>query len=369
MNEPYISRKAGDFVTAKDWNDMQSKIREDLNVHTHSGKPDQGLKLMGESIDSSTALNIKGLDLTGDLKVDGNTTTGGALSVSDALSVGKDITAKGSLTVEKSLTAGGNVGIGTESPQAKLAIDGGLHVGGDSDPGDKNLQVDGTAVINDALTVKNNLVIENDADAKSNLSIGQSLNFGVNTRQMINLYRTGYGIGIQSSTHYFRTAKNFAWYKGGTHNNSELNAGGGTAQMVIKDSNVGIGTTAPRATLDVNGWVHMQGRRGNFKTGTVAANGRWQNVLTKLNHHNGFEIIADISMSGSHGLTHAIAVKTYMGDGASGGITKTQAYYGHNNCRIDIRWAGTTYDYNLQLRTMKNYGAGRKITYYIMKLW
>lgn len=39
---------------------------------------------------------------------------------------------------------GGNVGIGTTTPSAKLSINGGLHVGGDSDPGDNNLLVDGT---------------------------------------------------------------------------------------------------------------------------------------------------------------------------------------------------------------------------------
>src|SRR5271166_8849 len=39
------------------------------------------------------------------------------------------------------------VGIGTSSPGAKLSIMGGLHVGGESDPGDKNLLVDGKATI------------------------------------------------------------------------------------------------------------------------------------------------------------------------------------------------------------------------------
>ena len=39
----------------------------------------------------------------------------------------------------------GNVGIGTTAPLSKLAINGGLHVGGDSDAGDNNLLVDGTA--------------------------------------------------------------------------------------------------------------------------------------------------------------------------------------------------------------------------------
>ena len=41
----------------------------------------------------------------------------------------------------------GNVGIGTTSPLSKLSINGGLHVGGDSDAGDDNLLVDGTLTV------------------------------------------------------------------------------------------------------------------------------------------------------------------------------------------------------------------------------
>jgi hypothetical protein len=37
----------------------------------------------------------------------------------------------------------GSVGIGTIAPLSKLSINGGVHVGGDSDPGDNNLLVDG----------------------------------------------------------------------------------------------------------------------------------------------------------------------------------------------------------------------------------
>ncbi|WP_287264993.1 hypothetical protein, partial [Moorena sp. SIO3A2] len=127
----------------------------------------------------------------------------------------------------------GNVGIGTTNPGAKLSINGGLHVGGDSDPGDKNLLVDGTTTTNQ-------------------LSVSRSLSFGASTRQMINLWRQNYGIGIQAGTQYFRTDKNFAWYKGGTHDHNELNPGtGGTVQMVIKDGNVGIGTDSPDHQLVV----------------------------------------------------------------------------------------------------------------------
>ncbi|MDZ8183670.1 MAG: tail fiber domain-containing protein [Nostoc sp. ChiSLP02] len=78
------------------------------------------------------------------------------------------------------------------------------------------------------------------------LSVTESLRFGASIRQMINLWNENYGIGIQNSTQYFRTDKNFAWYKGGAHNDTELSPGDkGTVQMVIKDSNVGIGTAAP----------------------------------------------------------------------------------------------------------------------------
>ena len=51
-------------------------------------------------------------------------------------------------TVTDTLTIrSGNVGIGTTGPLSKLSINGGLHVGGDSDAGDNNLLVDGTATI------------------------------------------------------------------------------------------------------------------------------------------------------------------------------------------------------------------------------
>ena len=51
-----------------------------------------------------------------------------------------------------SLNQLGNVGIGTTAPAAILAVNGGAHVGGDSDPGDNNLAVDGTSTLTGAVT-------------------------------------------------------------------------------------------------------------------------------------------------------------------------------------------------------------------------
>jgi hypothetical protein len=63
-----------------------------------------------------------------------------------------------------------------------------------------------------------------------------SLSFGSQTRQMLNLWGTKYGIGVQSLTVYFRTDNadvnnGFIWYKGGVHNDGYTNAGGGTEMM------------------------------------------------------------------------------------------------------------------------------------------
>ncbi len=84
--------------------------------------------------------------------------------------------------------------------------------------------------------------------------------FSSTTRQMINLYNTEYGIGVQSNTQYFRTNQNFAWYRGGIHSHSELNNGGGTTLMTLEDNgdltvsgNLGLGVNDPTEKLQVNG--------------------------------------------------------------------------------------------------------------------
>ncbi len=60
--------------------------------------------------------------------------------------------------------------------------------------------------------------------------------FGSQTRQMLNLWGTNYGIGVQASSLYFRCDSStgtdgFIWYKGGVHNDAYANAGGGTELM------------------------------------------------------------------------------------------------------------------------------------------
>ena len=54
---------------------------------------------------------------------------------------------------------------------------------------------------------------------------------------MLNLWSTQYGIGVQSSTVYFRCdnsspANGFIWYRGGSHHDDYVNPGPGGAEMM-----------------------------------------------------------------------------------------------------------------------------------------
>ncbi len=71
-----------------------------------------------------------------------------------------------------------------------------------------------------------------------------ALSFGSQTRQMINLWGSTdqYGIGVQAGTQYFRTDSTvsaggtggFAWFEGGTHSDTDFDAGaGGTVMMQL----------------------------------------------------------------------------------------------------------------------------------------
>jgi len=73
--------------------------------------------------------------------------------------------------------------------------------------------------------------------------------FGAQTRQMLNLWSTNYGIGVQAADMYFRTAANaggFAWYQGGVHSDGNEDPGGGYPLMYLH----------PDGSLDVHGDIH-----------------------------------------------------------------------------------------------------------------
>lgn len=67
-----------------------------------------------------------------------------------------------------------------------------------------------------------------------NLSLGGAgLSFAAQTRQMINLWNTAYGIGVQNNTQYYRSgAGAFAWFYGGVHADTQWDPGTGGAMTM-----------------------------------------------------------------------------------------------------------------------------------------
>ena len=68
---------------------------------------------------------------------------------------------------------------------------------------------------------------------------------------------SGYNIGIQNSTMYFRSGSQFAWYAGGSHNDGSFNSGGGTFLMSLD----GNGTLGTRGDVNAGGYIHSPHQR------------------------------------------------------------------------------------------------------------
>jgi hypothetical protein len=104
------------------------------------------------------------------------------------------------------------------------------------------------------------------------MDTNSDLDFGTTVRQMLNLFNVpgaanNYGIGIQTATMYFRCGNDvpgtsFAWYRGGTPNDSQTNSGGGQTLMTLSASG-----------LTVNGVVVSSSDR-NLKAGFAPVNAK-----------------------------------------------------------------------------------------------
>ena len=142
---------------------------------------------------------------------------------------------------------------------------------------------------------------------------------------------------------------------------------GGSRFFIEKGGNIGIGSTKPSTKLEVAGLVGMEGRIGNFSFGEIPANGEWHDVISDLNEYQAFEIVASVGKKGAHSILHAIAVSTYGKSKSK--ISKTCGHYGWSRNKLAVRWFGSYFSYQLQIRTKSNYGEGIMIKYNIAKLY
>lgn len=114
------------------------------------------------------------------------------------------------------------------------------------------------------LAVDDEAAIGGDLHVAGDVSVTGDVYFPNRTRQMLNLWGTGFGIGVQDSTLYQRSDKWFTWYRGGSHHNQQGNAGGGTKLMELSDQGVlwtakGTALVAPETVGLVRGTVGYTG--------------------------------------------------------------------------------------------------------------
>lgn len=97
-------------------------------------------------------------------------------------------------------------------------------------------------------TFNDNVNFGTNAAITGNVNVSGTLSFGTQIRQMLNLWSTNYGIGVQASSLYFRCNNGgpndgFIWYKGGAHNDGYANAGGGTELMHLTGAGLWVAGT------------------------------------------------------------------------------------------------------------------------------
>jgi len=150
-----------------------------------------------------------------------------------------------------------------------------------------------------SLTATGTALFYNDISSKGNINTVGYQDFGSQTRQMINLYgggpNAGYGIGVQNSTLYNRSSSQYAWYRGGTHSNTQQDPGTGGKRLMW---------------LDTDGQLHLPSQcSGGLCLGT---GGRWPGYYfqNRSDYNQEWSLFSD-NMGGSAGNLNAAGI--YLG--------------------------------------------------------
>ena len=147
---------------------------------------------------------------------------------------------------------------------------------------------------------------------------------------------------------------------------------------------VGIGTDAPRTTLDVAGVVASEGRLGRYAAKTLPpplADGEWHDLTGPLEGCQAFEVIAGAGRvgGGRFALIHAVALNAYNPRpgwldlfGLRRRIRAQGMWFGRRCDQLELRWSGSSgrqASYRLQVRSRCDYGADVPIRVGVTRLW
>jgi hypothetical protein len=108
-----------------------------------------------------------------------------------------------------------------------------------------------------------NVAITGTLDVTGNATEAGTLSFGAPNRQMINTSGTGFGVGVQNSTEYFRSGNAFAWFRGGAHDDVQFSPGTNGAVAMKLDG---------ASNLTVSGAITATGQLGGASLRQNACN-------------------------------------------------------------------------------------------------
>lgn len=141
---------------------------------------------------------------------------------------------------------------------------------------------------------------------------------------------------------------------------------------------VGIGTSTPKTTLDIQGCISSSSRVGTYRIGKVKADAQWHEILSGLKGCNVFEIVAEAKgniQDGNYSLIHAIAMNADAGQSGTIKMTHTSYRWFDFRDKIKLRWRGVPGNYSLEIKTGKHYfltedqKEANQIRFHICRLW
>jgi hypothetical protein len=179
--------------------------------------------------------------------VSSNSTTGtlvvtGGVGISGALNVGGALGIAGQISISNT-TASTSTSTGSIVTLGGIGVAGNVHATGFYGDGANltNITAAGFAggTVPNATTFTSLVTINNGISTNNTANISM----GSGTRQMLNLFGTAYGLGIQTNSLYYRSAGTFRWHRGGVHSNTEGAPGTGGTQALVLDASSNLTAT------------------------------------------------------------------------------------------------------------------------------
>ncbi|MBN9688759.1 MAG: VCBS repeat-containing protein [Verrucomicrobia bacterium] len=167
---------------------------------------------------------------------------------------------------------------------------------------------------------------------QGNSTISGALGFGTQTRQMLNLWGVEYGLGVQSSSMYFRSSGDFLWFRRGVHADAQGNPGVGGARLMrlTSEGRLGLGIESPAYSLDVEagaGVARLSSTNGGFGSVLVLRNSTPSpQYLGAINFETADSTVGQIGYLANDQMTFRVAGSQRMVIDSSGNMAITGAF-------------------------------------------